>query len=78
MKDWCYSIVGHLPNTYEPMVCVPCTGWECIEEGDSLGRTREGSDVITGSSKADYFKSSLLLGLRVKSKRDRISALINI
>lgn len=60
------------------MVCVPSTGWECIEEEESLGRIREGSDVITGSSKVDYAKSSLLLGLRVKSKRDRISVLINI
>lgn len=68
MKDWCSSIVGHLPSTYKLMVCVPSTGWECIEEGDSLGRTREDSDVITGSSKADCSKSSLLLGLRVKSK----------
>lgn len=60
------------------MVCVPSTGWECIEEEESLGHIREGSDVITGSSKVDYAKSSLLLGLRVKSKRDRISVLINI
>lgn len=60
------------------MVCVPSTGWECIEEEEFLGRIREGSDVITGSSKVDYAKSSLLLGLRVKSKRDRISVLINI
>lgn len=77
MKDWCHSIVGHLPSTDKPVVCVPSTGWECREEEDSLGHTREGSDVITGSSKADCSKSSLLLGLRVKSKRDRISVLIN-